>query len=142
MDDYEDGFIVEDPLIDDSADEESSVFISSEKYGSHGTLEEFRIAEILEVGTGGELLIENKKVIFENRIIGGDNARLIFRNCEISVDGYRFRNKIPSYSSDSQNCINLNRDCKIDFENCTFKRLGINKKERYSYSLRQSWFIY
>ncbi len=142
VDDYEDGFIVEDPLIDDSADEESSVFISSEKYGSHGTLEEFRIAEILEVGTGGELLIENKKVIFENRIIGGDNARLIFRNCEISVDGYRFRNKIPSYSSDSQNCINLNRDCKIDFENCTFKRLGINKKERYSYSLRQSWFIY
>lgn len=58
---------------------------TNEQHGTHGKLEDFRIAEIINVVSGEVKTFENQKLIFANQI-KVENAKLVFKNCDISID--------------------------------------------------------
>lgn len=84
---------------------------TNEQHGTHGKLEDFRIAEIINVVSGEVKTFENQKLIFANQI-KVENAKLVFKNCDISID---------EENSGNIYCLIDVKEGTVNFENCIIR---------------------
>lgn len=97
----------------DETSEERKNVSEEKEFGAQDNLDELRIGEEITVKPGEVKIFENKKVIFADKIQVEENARLLFKNCDISFDEEALKGE--------SEVIGVTEGL-VDFEKCTIRR--------------------